>query len=172
MLQLLRERHRIAPDDRRAVFSNNLAKQAKMINGLFAAINGFIWFVGIGTLMAGIVGISNIMIITVRERTREIGVRKALGATPWSIVSMILMESVMITSVAGYFGLVMGVALLEGTNYLLDTLGIELTLFRHPEVDFQIAVTALLLLVGIGSVAGLVPALKAARVTPVEAMRE
>ncbi|MEH6551514.1 MAG: ABC transporter permease [Pseudomonadales bacterium] len=171
ILRLLRERHRIAPEDQKALFSNNLAEEAQRISGLFTAINGFVWFVGIGTLMAGIVGISNIMIITVKERTREIGVRKALGATPWSIVSLILMESVMVTSVAGYLGLVIGVGLLEGTSYLLDVWNIELAIFERPEVDFDIAVTALLLLVSIGSVAGLVPALKAARITPVEAMR-
>ena len=142
-----------------------------MISGLFTAINSFIWFVGIGTLMAGIVGISNIMIITVKERTHEIGLRKALGATPGSIISLILMESVMVTSVAGYCGLVVGVGLLEGANYLLAILDIELAMFERPEVNFDIAVTALLLLVGIGSVAGVIPALNAARVTPVEAMR-
>jgi len=171
ILQLLRERHRVAAEDRRAIFSNNLAKGAQMINGLFMAINAFIWFVGIGTLMAGIVGISNIMIITVKERTREIGVRKALGASSFSIISLILMESVMITGVAGYLGLVMGVGLLEATSYVLETLAIDLPFFARPEVDFQVAVTALLLLVGIGTVAGLVPALQAARITPVAAMR-
>ncbi len=171
ILELLQKRHRISPDDERAIFISNLADETKMIKGLFTAIGGFVWFVGIGTLMAGIVGISNIMIITVKDRTREIGVRKALGATPWSIISLILLESVMITSVAGYFGLVVGVGLLEGTNYLLETLNIKTVVFQNPEVDFRTAVIALLLLVGIGTIAGLIPALKAARVTPVEAMR-
>jgi putative ABC transport system permease protein len=171
VLQLLRERHRIAPDDQRAILPNNLAREAQMINALFTAIDSFVWFVGIGTLMAGIVGISNIMIITVQERTREIGLRKALGATPWSIISLILMESVMVTAVAGYCGLVLGVGLLEGASYLLATLDIELAFFERPEVNFEVALTALLLLVGIGSVAGLLPALKAAGITPVEAMR-
>jgi putative ABC transport system permease protein len=171
VLELLRERHRIAPDDERAILANNLAREAQMMSALFTAIGAFVWFVGIGTLMAGIIGISNIMIITVKERTREIGLRKALGATPWSIVSLILMESIMVTSVAGYCGLVLGVGLLEGANYLLETLNIELAVFERPEVNFDIAVTALVLLVVSGSLAGLVPALKAARVTPVEAMR-
>jgi putative ABC transport system permease protein len=172
VVELLRERHRISPDDQRALFSSNLAEQSRQIYGLFAAINGFVWFVGIGTLMAGIVGISNIMIISVRERTREIGIRKALGATPGSIVSSILMESVLVTSIAGYFGLVLGVGLLEVANYMLETLNVELTYFRRPEVDFDVAITALVLLVGIGSFAGLMPALQAARIMPVEAMRD
>jgi len=125
ILQLLQQRHRIAPEDDRAIFISNLARQSQMMQGFFAAISGFVWFVGIGTLMAGIVGISNIMIITVKDRTREIGVRKALGATPGSIISLILLESVLITSVAGYFGLVVGVALLETVNFVLQALQLE-----------------------------------------------
>ncbi len=169
--ELLQRRHQIAPADRRAIRTNNAAVQAARFNATFAGINGFIWFVGLGTLMAGIVGVSNIMIITVKERTREIGVRKALGARPSTIVGTLMLESILVTSLAGYLGLVLGVGLLEGVTYLLESMNITLSYFQRPEVDFQIALTALSLLVGVGAIAGLVPAVQAARIMPVEAMR-
>ena len=169
---LLRERHRISPEDNQAIVSWNIAQQSQMINGLFAAINGFVWFVGIGTLMAGIVGISNIMLITVKERTREIGIRKALGATPASIVKLIVLESIVITSVAGYMGLVLGVGVLEAASYLMQSFEVKLSYFDRPEVNFQVAITSIILLVVVGTIAGLIPAMKAARVTPIEAMRD
>jgi len=131
----------------------------------------FIWFVGLGTLTAGIVGISNIMIITVKERTREIGIRKALGATPFNIVSTLLLESTMVTGFAGYLGLVVGVGLLELVAFGLRSTGAKLPYFLNPSVDFQLAITALLLLVAVGVLAGLMPALHAAKITPTEAMR-
>lgn len=168
---LLRERHRIAPDDRRAISVFNMARQSAQTEAMFSAINGFIWFVGLGTLMAGIVGISNIMIITVKERTREIGVRKALGATPNSIVGTLLLESILVTAVAGYAGLVCGVALLELVSYSLDQAGLQLAYFQQPEVDFGIALTAMGLLIAVGALAGLIPAWQAARISPIEAMR-
>jgi putative ABC transport system permease protein len=171
VIQLLKQRHQVAPDDRRAIRSFNMAEPAKMVNGLFIAINGFIWFVGLGTLMAGIVGVSNIMIITVKERTREIGIRKALGATPLGIVSTLLMESILVTAIAGYAGLVLGVGLLELVAFGLRSAGANLPFFQNPEVNFQAAITAIILLVVVGALAGLVPALKAARIMPIEAMR-
>jgi putative ABC transport system permease protein len=148
-----------------------MAMPAQRIGGLFAGINAFIWFVGLGTLTAGIVGISNIMIITVKERTREIGIRKALGATPFSIVSTLLLESTMVTAIAGYLGLVAGVALLELIAFALRTTGAKLPYFMNPEVNFQVAITAIVLLVTVGVLAGLMPALRAAKITPIEAMR-
>jgi putative ABC transport system permease protein len=163
----LAQRHRFAEADPRAVFVNNLNERFARFLGLMRAIRAIIWVVGIGTILAGVVGVSNIMLITVRERTKEIGIRKALGATPASIVSLILQESVLITSVAGYFGLVLGVALLEIVSGQLNT-----EFFRNPEVDLQIAGAATLLLVSAGTVAGLFPALKAARVQPIEALRD
>jgi putative ABC transport system permease protein len=171
VLELVKRRHGVSPEDKRGVDSFNMAVPATNINRLFIGINIFIWFVGMGTLTAGIVGISNIMIITVKERTREIGVRKALGATPFSIISTLLLESTLVTSVAGYVGLVLGVGLLELISFGLRSTGAKLPYFLNPEINFQVAVTAILLLVGVGILAGLVPALRAARITPTEAMR-
>ncbi len=171
VIELLKQRHRVAEEDRRAIQSFNMAGPAQMVSGLFLAINAFIWFVGLGTLTAGIVGVSNIMIITVKERTREIGIRKALGATPFTIVKTLLLESILVTSIAGYAGLVLGVGLIELMAFGLRTAGANLPFFQNPEVNFQAAVTAVVLLVVVGALAGLVPALKAARIMPIEAMR-
>ncbi len=168
---LLKKRHGVSPDDKRAVRSFNMAKPTEKINGLFWGINAFIWFVGLGTLAAGIVGVSNIMIITVKERTREIGIRKALGATPINIVSTLLMESVLITSIAGYLGMVLGIGLLELISFGLRKFGVKTEFFLNPEVNFDVAITAIILLVVVGILAGLFPALRAARIMPVEAMR-
>ena len=171
IVDLVKRRHDVSPDDHRGIGSFNMAEPAKRINGLFTGINVFIWFVGLGTLMAGIVGISNIMIITVKERTREIGIRKALGATPFTIVSTLLLESTLVTAVAGYLGLVFGVGLLELVAFALRKAGAQLPYFMNPEVNFQVAMTAIALLVGVGVLAGLMPALRAAKITPIEAMR-
>jgi putative ABC transport system permease protein len=171
VVELTKRRHGVSPEDKRGINSFNMALPATNINGLFIGINVFIWFVGLGTLTAGIVGISNIMIITVKERTREIGIRKALGATPFTIVSTLLLESTLVTGVAGYVGLVLGVGLLELISFGLRSVGTKLPYFLNPEVNFQIAITALALLVGVGILAGLAPALRAAKITPTEAMR-
>jgi putative ABC transport system permease protein len=171
VLELVKRRHDVAPEDKRGINSFNWAMPAQNIGGLFAGINAFIWFVGLGTLTAGIVGISNIMIITVKERTREIGIRKALGATPLSIVSTLLLESALVTSIAGYVGLVCGVGLLELVSFALRSAGVQLPYFMNPEVNFQVAMTAIVLLIGVGILAGLMPALHAAKITPTEAMR-
>lgn len=171
IVNLLKERHHIAPTDNRAIFVMNYARVTQDVKETFDGLNVFIWLVGIGTLLAGIVGVSNIMIITVRERTREIGIRKALGANPYSIVGSLLCESILVTSVAGYSGLIMGVALLEGLAAILEKLNIRLPYFQQPEIDLKIAVAALLLLIIAGVLAGLMPALRAARIMPIEAMR-
>lgn len=171
VVELLKRRHDVAPQDNRGIRSFNMAEPAKRVNGLFFGITVFIWFVGLGTLTAGIVGISNIMIITVKERTREIGIRKALGATPFSIVSTLLLESALVTTIAGYVGLVLGVGLLELIAFGLRSAGAQMPYFMNPEVDFQVAITAILLLVGVGILAGLAPAVRAAKITPTEAMR-
>ncbi len=168
---LLKQRHNVAPEDRKAIYIFDLAKQSAQVNATINAINFFIWFVGLGTLMAGIVGISNIMIITVKERTVEIGIRKALGAPPWNIIRTIILEAVIVTAFAGYAGLVLAVGLLELINFTLTSMKVELNYFSNPEVDFSVAMSALGILVSCGVLAGFFPAWHAARVSPIEAMR-
>ena len=165
---LIRERHKIAPDDEQAIGSWNMDVQFKKMNGLFSGINMLIWFVGIGTLIAGVIGISNIMLIVVKERTREIGVKRALGATPFSVVSQIILESVFLTSFAGYFGLLIGIFLLEGVN---KAIGPEVPMFNNPTVNISVAVISLSVLIFCGALAGLIPARRAVSVNPVDALR-
>ncbi len=160
--------HHFDPADRRAIrISNNLDEHQKVMN-LFLGIRIFIWIIGIGTIIAGIVGVSNIMMIVVKERTKEIGIRKALGATPKSIVGLILLESVIITSMAGYIGLMAGVGLLELINKYMP----PSDFFRNPEANLSIALTAMVLLVIAGAIAGFIPAKKAASIKPIEALRD
>lgn len=165
---IIKERHKIAPNDEQAIGHWNMEVQYNKMNGLFAGINMLIWFVGIGTLIAGVIGISNIMLIVVKERTKEIGVKRALGATPWSIVSQIITESVFLTAISGYFGLVIGILLLEGVN---AAIGQNVPMFNNPTVDLNVAVTSLIVLIVSGAFAGLIPATKAVSVLPVEALR-
>jgi putative ABC transport system permease protein len=134
---------------------------------LFSSIRVFVWVIGVGTIIAGIVGVSNIMLISVKERTRELGIRKALGATPSSIINLILTESILITSFSGYIGLVAGVGLIELIASHLPTV----ELFQNPRVDFKAAIGAVILLVLAGLIAGFIPARKAANILPVEALR-
>jgi putative ABC transport system permease protein len=164
----LAQRHKFDVEDQRAVFLNNNNQRFARFTQLMAGIRLFVWVIGIGTILAGVVGVSNIMMIVVRERTKEIGVRKALGATPWSIVSLILHESVFITGVAGYIGLVVGVAVLELVGGQLPADGF----FQRPEVDLRVAIYATMLLVLAGTLAGLFPARRAARIRPIEALRD
>jgi putative ABC transport system permease protein len=172
ILRILKERHHIAPSDKSALRLQDLAKQSEDINNTFNAISLFLWFVGIGTLIAGVVGIGNIMIISVKERTREIGIRKALGAPPSKIIKTIISESLLVTILAGYIGLVFSVGLLELYNLLTQKLEISLPYFSRPEVDIRVAFIALAILVIVGAIAGIIPAWQAARVSPIEAMRE
>jgi putative ABC transport system permease protein len=164
---ILADRHHFAPEDVRAMRVRSPTEDFEQINSVMTGIRVFIWFIGIMTIIAGIMGISNIMIVVVKERTREIGVRKALGATPGSVVSLILMESIFLTSVAGYVGLVAGVGVLEGAAGALEGLP-----FSNPTVEIRIAVYATIVLVISGALAGLVPSLRAARIRPIEALRD
>jgi len=126
-----------------------------------------VWIVGIGTLLAGIVGVSNIMLISVKERTREIGVRKALGATPSSIILLIIGEAVIVTGIAGYCGLLLGIAVVElSAHYLKDV-----PYMRQPDVDLRLSLIATALLVFCGTLAGFFPARHAASISPIEALR-
>jgi len=161
-------RHKFAPEDNRALFIFNSIENYKQFMDLFAGIRFFIWIIGVGTIIAGIVGVSNIMMIVVKERTKEIGIRKALGATPWTIISLILQESVLITAFAGYIGLVAGVGLLELVSNLIPAHDY----FANPEININIAIAATVLLVLAGAIAGYVPAKKAASVKPVVALRD
>jgi len=171
IVALLKQRHNIAPDDTRAMEISNVGRDTMELKSIFNGVTIFIWIVGIGTLLAGVVGVSNIMIITVKERTREIGIRKALGANPYSIVGSLLFESVLVTGIAGYAGLISGVVILEIVSATIKRLDLELAYFKNPEVDLTVAISALILLVVAGVIAGLIPALRAARIMPIEAMR-
>lgn len=170
-IELLKTRHKVAPEDDRAVGFFNLAKEYKQMTGLFSGINGLIWIVGTGTLLAGVIGISNIMLVIVKERTKEIGVMRAIGATPGKVIGQIISESVFLTTVAGYIGLVIGVAIIELINRNLPPAEGSNTMFLNPTVDFKVAITALLILVVSGIVAGLIPARKAVSMKPIDALR-
>lgn len=168
--ETLASRHKFSQDDNQAIRVMNLEKEYNRFMGVFLGIRSLVWFVGLGTLLAGIIGVSNIMIIIVKERTKEIGIRKAIGATPWSIISLILQESVLITAISGYMGLVIGVGILEGINYILISNNVELKYFANPEINLNVAIIALIILVMAGVFAGLMPAIKASRIKPVEAL--
>lgn len=169
---LLRRRHTIHPEDTRAFGSNNVEKEFIQINNLFMGISGLIWIVGIGTLIAGIIGVSNIMLFIVKKRTKEIGIQRALGASPAIIISSILTESVVLTGFAGWFGLVFGVAILELINKAIENGGGDNSMFTNPEVDFSVAMIALGILILSGLFAGVIPAKKAIEVRPIEAIRD
>jgi len=169
---LLKERHHVAPDDPRGIGGFNLEEEYRSVRLLFNGISAFLWFVGIGTLLAGIVGVSNIMLIVVKERTREIGIRKALGATPGSIIAMILTESIFLTSLSGYLGLLMGTIIIGGINYIMIANNLEPDNFYNPQVNFTVGMGAIVLLVLAGTVAGLIPAFQAARINPVNALKD
>ncbi len=171
VLSLLAARNKIAPEDEQAFGHFNLEEEFKQMNGLFAGINILIWIVGIGTLFAGVIGVSNIMLIVVKERTKEIGIQRSIGATPWRIIGQILMESVTLTAISGMIGLVLGVGILELINYQMVSSGAEAEMFKNPGVNFDIAVTALTVLIGAGLFAGFIPARKAVSIKPVEALR-
>ncbi|MHC2990060.1 ABC transporter permease, partial [Pontibacter sp. HJ8] len=170
--QLLMKRHDVAPTDLKAFGSANVEEEYQDIQGMFAGIAGFSWLVSIGTIIAGIIGVGNIMLIVVKERTKEIGVRKALGATPLSIVSLIIQESIVITGLAGYVGLLAGTGLVALIESLMIKYEVQAGFFGAPEVNLGIAITATVLLVVAGALAGLIPATKAARVNPVVALQE
>ncbi len=169
--QVLKRRHSVSPDDSMAIGSFNLEKEFNQMTGLFAGINGLIWIVGIGTLLAGVIGISNIMLVIVKERTKEIGIQRAIGAPPSKIISQIITESVVLTTFAGYVGLVISVFILELLNKAMSASPSEDTPFKNPGIDFNMAIIALAILVVSGAVAGWVPARKAVSIKPIDALR-
>jgi putative ABC transport system permease protein len=168
----LAQRKKVSPEDRGVFGSFNLQEQFDKVQGLFVGIKVFSWLVAVGTIFAGAVGVGNIMLIVVKERSREIGLRKALGATPASIVGMIMQESLFITIVSGYTGLVIGALALEGAANLLNASGGQSPFFARPEVDFRTAIMALAVLVTAGVLASLLPAAKAAAVHPITALQD
>ncbi|MCX6273496.1 MAG: ABC transporter permease [Bacteroidetes bacterium] len=170
-IDLLKRRHSVAPSDDGAIGHFNLEKEFRKMTGLFFGIRLLVWIVGTGTLLAGVIGVSNIMLVVVKERTKEIGIQRALGATPVKIIGQIMTESVVLTILAGYLGLVAGVGLLEGLNYLMESSGSASDMFLHPGVDFRVAMTALSILVIAGMLAGLIPARRAVTVKPIDALR-
>ena len=171
---IIRQRHTISPDDVQAINSVNIEKQFLQLRGLFFGINILTWIVGIGTLMAGVIGVSNIMLVIVKERTREIGIQRALGAKPRTIIGQVMMESVVLTTTAGYIGLSLGVILLEAVNRVLEsqTRNADEIFFRHPEISISVALSALGVLVLAGLFAGSIPAKRALQIKPIEALRE
>ncbi len=171
VLELLAARHRVHPDDERAFGHWNMEEEFNKVQGLFAGISMLIWIVGTGTLAAGAIGVSNIMLIIVKERTKEIGVRRAVGARPASIMGQIVFEAILLTSVAGYVGLLAGVGVMEALRSALVSTGANVQMFKNPGVDLEHAVLALVILVVSGTLAGIVPAQRAISVSPVDALR-
>jgi putative ABC transport system permease protein len=167
MGQFLKGKNSISPDDTSAIGINSTVENVKQFYDLNLYIRLFFWWVGICTIIAGVVGVSNIMLIIVKERTKEIGIRKALGASPVSIVGMILHESIFITTIAGFIGLLSSLLLLEfiGPNIKSDY-------FLNPEVDFGTALTTMILLIFAGALAGFFPAYRAAKIKPIIALRD
>jgi putative ABC transport system permease protein len=172
----LNTEHQAHPDDEDAVWLwNRFTQNLQMETGI-SIIRTALWIVGLFTLLSGIVGVSNIMLITVKERTREFGIRKAIGAKPWSILKLIIIESVIITTFFGYIGMVLGVA---ANEYMDATLGHETidtglfraTMFLDPTVGLDVCIEATLVMIIAGTIAGLIPAFKASRIRPIEALR-
>lgn len=163
----LKKAHVIAPEDDAAITVYNTLKDAKRVYLMTNSIKIFFWFVGIATLLAGVVGVGNVMLIIVKERTKEIGIRKALGAEPWSIIWMILHEAIFITAISGFLGLFFGMILLDSIGPIIKS-----DFMRDPSVNLQIALTTVLILVIAGAIAGFFPAWKAASIKPIEALRD
>jgi putative ABC transport system permease protein len=179
--ETLARKHKFDSTDESALGSYNKLEDVIQTMKIFQAIKIFIWIIGIGTLIAGVAGVSNIMLIVVKERTKEIGIRKAIGASPGSVVGLILLESILITTIAGYIGLVLGTGLMEGVNFFVEQQyaasaatngGNGDTLFRNPTVNLNVAAAATMLLILAGTLAGFIPAKRASRIKPIEALRD
>lgn len=171
----IKKKHSIAPTDIQALNSVNIEKEFKQMSGLFLGIQILTWIVGVGTLLAGVIGVSNIMLVIIKERTKEIGVQRALGATPGVIIKQIMLESVVLTTVAGYIGLSLGVGLLELVSRALASQATkpgENIFFTNPEVSLTVAIAALIVLIVAGLFAGMIPASRAIQIKPIDALRE
>jgi putative ABC transport system permease protein len=172
----LNANHQAHPEDERSIWIWNGYTQSMQMEQAISVIHTFLWVVGLFTLLSGIVGVSNIMLITVKERTHEFGIRKAIGAKPWSILKLIIIESVIITTFFGYLGMLMGIF---ANEYMDATLGhdvtdlgvVKLTLFVDPTVGLDVCFEATMVMIVAGTIAGLIPAYKASRIRPIEALR-
>lgn len=168
---VLKQRHKIHPDDDRAMGSWNMEEAYNRMNSLLTGISLLSLIVGTLTLFAGAIGVSNIMLVVVKERTREFGIRRALGAEPWSVMKQVILESVVLTVAAGVVGIIAGVWLLELVAMLMEKFSAQSAFFRNPGVELPIVLTALFILIVAGVLAGIIPARKAVSVRPVEALR-
>jgi putative ABC transport system permease protein len=167
---LVKEKRKIHPDDKRAVGYFDLYEQFNRVESLFGALRWVAYFVGILVLLSGIIGVSNIMLIVIKERTKEIGIRRALGEAPWSIKKQILMESIFLTIISGMVGIVFGAAFIYGVNAVLDSVG-PVDMFVNPSVNLGVVVSALVILIFSGLLAGFIPAQSAIKIRPIEALR-
>jgi putative ABC transport system permease protein len=167
LTKMLKEKHSVAPRDQGAIRVQNYAEGTRNVNNFMGVLNVIILFIGIGTLVAGIIGISNIMVYIVKERTKELGIRKALGATPKSIVGMIMLESIFVTAIAGYSGLLLGVFTLKALG---DSL--EKYFILNPSVETYVVVGATIILIIAGTIAGYIPAKRAAGIKPIVALND
>ena len=168
------------PEDKQAIWINNAQREYTETKKIFGGITLFVTIIGIFTLIAGIVGVSNIMLVSVKERTREIGIRKAIGAPPLSILKSIILESLIITAIFGYIGMLLGIGITEIINFMMEqqanaqaaTEEVQMSVFKNPTVNLGYALFATVVLVISGMIAGYLPARKAVKIKPIEAMRE
>ncbi|WP_299164289.1 ABC transporter permease [uncultured Eudoraea sp.] len=170
IVNLMKTKHKIHPEDTRAVGYFDLYEQYNRVESLFGAMSFIAYFVGILVLLSGIIGVSNIMLIVVKERTKEIGIRRALGEDPWSIKKQILLESIFLTIISGMTGIIIGALFIYGVNALLDANG-PVDMFLNPSVSLGVVTVALLILVLSGLLAGFIPAQSAIKVKPIDALR-
>ena len=170
IINTMKEKHKIHPEDNRAIGYFDLYEQYNRVESLFGAMGFIAYFVGVLVLLSGIIGVSNIMLIVVKERTKEIGIRRALGEDPWSIKKQILLESIFLTIISGMAGIVMGALFIYGVNALLDANG-PVDMFLNPSVSLGVVTIALFILIISGLLAGFIPAQSAIRVKPIDALR-